>query len=153
MNKNLLIGIVIIVVIAVLFLAKGKTTQLPSTSQQYQTQQESTDTNKMTVVLNEQNDSGESGTATLEGVDGMLTVTLTLTGAPAGVSQPAHIHSGSCPDVGGVVHPLSFPEDGDSETTLETTLADLQKQSPLAINVHKSTTEAGVYVSCGDLTF
>ena len=153
MNKYLLIGIVIIVTVGVLFLAKGMPTQLPSTSQQYQTQPQSTAVNTMTVVLNEQNNSGETGTATLEEADGMVTVTLMLTGAPEGVSQPAHIHAGSCPEVGKVVYPLSFPEDGDSETSLETTFADLQNQMPLAINVHKSVAEASVYVSCGDLTF
>lgn len=74
-----------------------------------------------------------------------------MTGAAAGVTQPAHIHTGSCAQIGGVVYPLTFPVDGKSVTTLNTTWSALVAQKPLALNVHKSTSEASIYVSCGDL--
>lgn len=106
---------------------------------------------KVTVNLSSQNDSGEKGTATLEEVGGKVNVTLNLTGAPAGVTQPAHIHTGTCATIGGVLYPLSFPVDGMSETTLNVTMAQLKTQMPLALNVHKSQTEASVYYSCGEL--
>lgn len=96
--------------------------------------------------------SGESGTATLKEVGGKVEVTLELSGAPSGVSQPAHIHKGACPGVGEVLYPLSSPKDGKSETTLNTTLETLMGQLPLAINVHKSTAQSNIYVSCGDLS-
>ena len=107
---------------------------------------------EITVVLSEQNSSKESGTATLMEVDGKVKVTLKLTGASAGVTQPAHIHIGACPEVGAVKYPLTSPVDGMSETMLDVTLAELKSGLPLGINVHKSVTEAKVYVSCGDLS-
>ena len=106
---------------------------------------------KVTVTLNAQNNSGESGTATLEETGGKVKVALNLTGAPAGVSQPAHIHTGTCAAIVGVLYPLTFPMDGTSETTLNVTMAQLKEQMPLALNVHKSQAEASVYYSCGDL--
>ncbi|MBI2442384.1 MAG: hypothetical protein HYV40_00560 [Candidatus Levybacteria bacterium] len=43
-------------------------------------------------------------------------------------------------------------DSGESGTaTLTVSLASLKGQLPLAINVHKSGSEANVYVSCGDL--
>ncbi len=106
---------------------------------------------QVTVNLTKQNNSTESGTATLSEVGGKVKVTLKLTGAPSGVTQPAHIHVGKCPDVGAVKYPLTSPVNGMSETILDVTLAKLKSELPLGINVHKSVAEAKVYVSCGDL--
>ncbi|RJQ34415.1 hypothetical protein C4556_02655 [Candidatus Parcubacteria bacterium] len=104
------------------------------------------------VTLSAQNDSGMSGTATLTDMDGSTLVVLVLAGAPAGIAQPAHIHTGSCAEIGGVVYPLTFPVNGVSETTLGVSLETILAQLPLALNVHKSAEEVSVYVACGDLT-
>jgi len=104
-----------------------------------------------TVVLAEQNESGESGTAVLVEVDGKVVVTLNTVGALADVPQPAHIHTGVCPDVGGIAYPLTNVVNGVSQTTLDVTLAELAAQQPLGINIHKSVPESAIYVSCGDL--
>lgn len=104
-----------------------------------------------TVVLSEQNDSGENGTVSLKEVGGKVMVSVSMTGAPA-TAQPAHIHTGSCPKPGAVTYPLTNVVDGMSETTLDVTLAELKTQMPLAVNVHKSAAESGVYVACGDLS-
>lgn len=145
MNKNLLIVLVVVVVaVAGYFL-------LMKQSAPAEVAQEPTSAISKSVALVEQNDSGESGTAMLAEQDGQLVVTLELAGAPAGVPQPAHIHSGSCAEIGGVVYSLEFPVDGKSVTTLPISLSELAAQQPLAINVHKSSPLASVYVSCGDL--
>jgi len=107
----------------------------------------------MTVTLSAQNGSKENGTATLTEVNGKTTVTVDITGAPKGVAQPAHIHVGKCPAPGAVKYPLTNVTDGKSETTLNVTLDDLKSQAPLALNVHKSGTQASTYVSCGNLNF
>lgn len=105
-----------------------------------------------TVVLSEQNKSGQSGTAVLTEKDGNVTVNVSLTPGAKGVAQPAHIHTGACPDVGAVKYPLTNIVDGKSETTLGVTIDTLKAGLPLAINVHKSVPQAKVYVSCGDLS-
>src|SRR5581483_552511 len=101
--------------------------------------------------LDMQNGSYESGMATLQEVDGKVVVTLSLTGYPGGVSQPAHIHIGSCPNPGAVKYPLNSVVNGKSTTTIDTTLDALKSMGKLAINVHKSVAQSGVYYSCGNL--
>lgn len=155
MNRNLLIGVGVVVVLVVGYLLFSNMQQTPTPQPTTTTTQEtaspSATPSEISVTLSEQNTSGESGTATLMEVDGKVKVTLKLTGAPSGVVQPAHIHVGACPDVGAVKYPLTSPVDGMSETTLDVTLAQLKSELPLGINVHKSAAEAKVYVSCGDL--
>src|SRR3989344_4520231 len=106
----------------------------------------------ITVTLNAQNNSGESGSALLEDLNGKTKVSVRLSGAPAGAQQPSHIHVGACPAPGAVKYQLANVANGNSETMLEISLENLLKELPLAINVHKSAAEAGVYVSCGDIT-
>jgi hypothetical protein len=102
------------------------------------------------IALGEQNGSGQSGTATLEAAgDGMTKVTIELSNPPAD-PQPAHIHTGACPDVGDVAHALDNVEGGTSETDVPVTIEDLQA-GDFAVNVHKSEAEADVYVACGDI--
>src|SRR3989338_2289673 len=103
------------------------------------------------VALSAQNDSGMNGTATLTSMGESTLVELALTGAPAGIVQPAHINTGSCATIGGVVYPLEFPVNGVSATTLNVSLDAILAQLPLALNVHKSAEEVSVYVACGDL--
>ncbi len=105
----------------------------------------------MTVNLDTQNRSGESGTVTLQEVDNKVVVTLSLTGFPKNISQPAHIHVGSCPNPGAIKYPLTSVVNGKSVTTIDTTLSALKAMSPLAINVHKSLSQSNIYYSCGDL--
>jgi plastocyanin len=73
-----------------------------------------------------------------------------VTAAAAGVSQPMHIHTGPCAQLGGVVYPLTNVSSGASTTTVDAKLDDLLNGN-FAINVHKSTTESSVYTACGDL--
>ncbi len=109
----------------------------------------SSPSSEMTVVLAEENKSGESGTATLKEVEGKTVVTLTLTGYAN--PQPAHIHIGACPGVGAVKYPLTNVINGQSVTTLNVTLAELRQALPLAINVHQSATKITDYTACGAL--
>jgi plastocyanin len=105
----------------------------------------------VTVDLAAQNDSDQSGTATLTEEAGKTKVSVVLDQAPANANQPAHIHAGACPNPGAVVYPLTNVVAGRSETTLDVSLEDLLGQLPLAINIHKSAAEIGTYVSCGDI--
>jgi CHRD domain-containing protein len=104
----------------------------------------------VTVDLGEQNGSGQSGTTTLESMDGGMThVTIELSSPPAD-PQPAHIHSGTCAELGDVVYPLTNVEGGSSETDVAASLEDLQG-ADFAVNVHRSEADIGTYVACGDI--
>ncbi len=108
----------------------------------------------VSVPLTAENASGESGTAVLSEENGKVTVSVNLTGYPTdGTPQPAHIHVGACPGVGAVKYPLTSLINGTSVTVLDTTLAKLQSELPLAINIHKSAAESKVYTACGALSF
>ena len=81
-------------------------------------------------------------------------------------SHPAHIHSGTCADLGDVVLPLTdvTPIGDEAERTGATTAIPVQNSltvvdMPLqeiidgeyAINVHKSADEIDTYIACGDI--
>lgn len=155
MSKNLIIGIVVLAVAVVgymMFFNKPQNTPAPTTPVVTTSPSPAT-MSEIVVNLAKENQSTQSGTATLSEINGKVKVMLKLTGAPAGIAQPAHIHVGACPDVGAVKYPLTSPVNGMSDTVLDVTLTELKSQLPLAINVHKSGAEATVYVSCGDLKF
>lgn len=105
----------------------------------------------VTINLDEQSSSGQSGTATLEEVDGKVKVTIVLDGTVSASAQPAHIHTGSCPTPGAVLYPLTDVVSGQSETVLDVNMASIQGAGALAINVHKSVKESKVYTACGNL--
>lgn len=105
----------------------------------------------MKLTLSEENNSGESGTATLKEQNGKVVVTISLTGFTKDASQPAHIHVGDCPGVGKVKYPLTDVVNGQSTTTLDVSMDQLKSGLPLALNVHKSKAQIGVYTACGGL--
>jgi hypothetical protein len=105
-----------------------------------------------TVTLSAQNGSGETGTATLtKSGEKQTKVVLNVTGAPAGVNQPVHIHKGTCATLDPKpAYPLSPVVDGKSETTVNASLDSLQKDG-YAINGHKSAQDVKTYVFCGNV--
>lgn len=105
----------------------------------------------ITVQLDSQGGSGRTGTAVLAEIDGKVKVVVSLSGPSGGVLRPAHIHSGSCPDVGAVKYPLTSLAEGASQTNLDVSLDELAAQAPLAINIHKSSEEPSIYLACGDI--
>ncbi|MCL6579888.1 MAG: hypothetical protein K6T73_11030, partial [Candidatus Bathyarchaeota archaeon] len=68
----------------------------------------------VTVELKAVGDSGVSGQASLMPMGDKTMVSITLTGAPEGVAQPAHIHQGTCENLGAPKYPLSAVENGKS---------------------------------------
>jgi hypothetical protein len=105
----------------------------------------------VTVRLGQQNKSGESGTARLTPDGDKTKVVINLKGAPKGVSQPAHVHDGSCAKLDPKPkYPLQNVVDGKSTSEVPAKLDSLVGGN-LAINVHKSAEEAKIYVACGDI--
>jgi hypothetical protein len=106
----------------------------------------------VTVTLGPQNSSGQSGTATLSDVGGNKTkVVIAVSGQPANVPQPVHIHKGTCAQLDPApAYGLTTLADGKSETVIDQPLSTLQRER-FAINGHKSAQEANTYVFCGDI--
>lgn len=105
-----------------------------------------------TAKLDAQNNSGETGMATLtKAGDKQTKVVLDVKGAPAGASQPVHIHKGTCDKLDPKpAYPLSPVVNGKSETTVNASLDSLEKGG-YAINGHKSAQEVATYVFCGNI--
>ncbi len=104
------------------------------------------------VNLVQLNNSGESGTAILSEKGGYVTVTLNVVGSKNGMTQPSHIHTGTCPGIGGIKYSLKDVVNGGSTTILNVTMAQLKQQLPLAVNVHESTENFKNYVACGEIS-
>lgn len=103
-----------------------------------------------TVTLNAQNNSGQSGTATLTPMGGQTKVSISIKPGEAGVAQPAHIHAGTCDNLNPQPkYPLTSVTDGKSTTVVAAPIADLVNGN--AINIHKSGPEIKTYVACGNL--
>ncbi|CAA9555752.1 MAG: hypothetical protein AVDCRST_MAG73-3263 [uncultured Thermomicrobiales bacterium] len=111
------------------------------------------------IELSELNDSGVTGAAFLsETDDGLVEVSLELTGDAVTGDHPAHIHEGTCDDLDpNPIYPLlDVDADGLSENTGDDAveadggLAELT-EGEYAINIHLSAEEIGVYIACGNL--
>lgn len=143
-NKTLIESIVVIMALGTIWYGTTQTSPMEIIDKKLP--------RKITVKLDQQNNSGETGTALLMDLEGKTRVVLQLNGYPIDTSQPAHIHTGTCADLGEVKYPLIFPMNGSSETTLDTPLNSLLIELPLAVNIHKSAHEAGIYYACGNIT-
>jgi hypothetical protein len=103
------------------------------------------------VSLGAQNNSNETGAAILMDLgNGKTRVILKMNNASSN-AQPAHIHSGSCPNVGAIRYPLNAVVNGVSDSTINASISQLMNQLPLAINVHKSSSEMNISFSCGNI--
>jgi len=105
----------------------------------------------VTVQLTPQSNSGESGTATLSEQGTKTKVVLAVTGQPAGVAQPVHIHKGTCAQLDPKpAYGLTTLTKGKSETTVDVPMTSLQAGG-FAINGHKSAQDVKTYVFCGNI--
>jgi hypothetical protein len=101
------------------------------------------------VKLDAQNNSNESGTATLTPAGDSTKVVLDVKGGEG--TQPTHIHKGTCAQLDPKpAFPLSPVVNGKSETTVKASMKDLTSGG-YAINGHKSAQDLKTYVFCGDI--
>lgn len=111
---------------------------------------------KLEVTMKSDNNSGQVGFATLEslGEKGMRVIIETTVPITGDAPQQAHIHDGTCGEIGIIRAGLSRLEKlGDkrfgSTTDVALTFDDL-KTGPFAINAHDAS-DPSVYVSCGEV--
>jgi hypothetical protein len=103
-----------------------------------------------TVTMKAQNGSNEDGTATLTQQGSDVLVTISVSNGTT-TPQPAHIHTGSCANLGGVKYPLTNVVNGKSTTTVKNVELSSLQTGGFAINVHKSAADLATYTSCGDI--
>ena len=105
----------------------------------------------ITIPMKALNGSGENGTAVLTQASDGVHISVMLKGAPD-IAQPTHIHVGTCGNINKAPeYALQNTVDGKGSSTVKgVNLADLLKMH-YAINVHKSGTDLGTYVSCGNI--
>lgn len=107
--------------------------------------------NVITVRLDAQSNSGQTGTAMLQPLGDKTKVVIELSNVPAGVAQPAHIHRGSCDNLDKAPKwSLKAVTNGRSVTVVPASLDTILKDRT-AINIHKSAIETQIYVSCGNI--
>lgn len=146
MKKALPILIVIVIISAGAWYYFNQPTTAPANTNQNDTANRS-----LSLTLAEQNQSGQSGTANVYEQGDKTKIEVILRNSPTDTPQPSHIHTGSCAAIGGVKYPLSSLVNGESTTTLDVSYNQLLTELPLAINVHKSAAESGIYVACADI--
>lgn len=83
-------------------------------------------------------------------VDRVASVIIDTLPGPTGVHQPAHIHAGSCDDLGPIVFKLASVVDGRSLSLVSTSLAELLA-GDFAIDVHASEEESRMRIACGNI--
>jgi hypothetical protein len=105
----------------------------------------------VSVTLEAQNNSGQSGVATLMPEGNTTKVVIEIPNMPAGVAQPAHIHLGRCDNLDKAPKWNLEPVKGGRSVTVVPVPLDTILKERTAINVHKSAAEAQIYVACGNI--
>lgn len=100
------------------------------------------------IVLPQLNVSEQNGIVTFEPKEDKTIVKIKTVGYIHGISQPAHIHNGTCENAGDVIFPLNDLGNGESETVLDVSIEEISKSSYI-LNVHKSNEEINIYTACG----
>ncbi|MBI2065161.1 MAG: hypothetical protein HYT62_03865 [Candidatus Yanofskybacteria bacterium] len=164
-EKGFVVTTIVIVTVIIIIVAVGLAIWLgfrpgvpqPSPTPVATGPQRTSDNSSAMVPLSAQNNSGLNAKYQItavgspSGISSQTRIILTVMNAPQGISMPAHIHSGSCANLGAVKYPLTNVVGGTSVTTIDASILQLKLSLPLAINIHKSISEPGVYVACADL--
>ena len=105
----------------------------------------------MTIRLAEENGSGQTGTATLTAAGADATRVVVEVTSPPPESEPAHIHRGTCASLDPTpLYGLPNLMNGKTRATVPASLEQLTSGG-LALNVHRSDKQLGLYVACGNL--
>jgi Cu/Zn superoxide dismutase len=103
------------------------------------------------VAVAAEHGSGQHGTAMLVQKGDNVVVTLTMSGIPAGVAEPAHIHPGTCTNLNPVPkYPLTNATNGTTTTTIKGVKLGSLLGGKYAINVHNAD-NLKIYVACGPI--
>jgi hypothetical protein len=93
---------------------------------------------------------GQTGTAVFTARDSSETLVEVSVEPPFAEAQPIHLHSGTCGDIGPVLHALQNVVRGSSTTVIAEPLHEISATGAI-VNVHESYLNASNYTSCGKL--
>lgn len=102
------------------------------------------------VQLEEQQNSGTNGIASISNAEGKVRVSLNLSEYVPDTLQSAAVFTGKCDDRGSELYPLAATFNGQSVTTLETNPDQFNSRKPLSVVVFKSQ-ESKDIAACGNL--
>lgn len=110
---------------------------------------------ELKVSMKSDNNSGQVGFATIEDLGENIRVVIETTVPITGASpQLAHIHEGSCGEIGIIRAGLSLLEKTGDKTFGSTSVAKMTfkdlKEGDFNINAHDSS-DPSIYVSCGEI--
>lgn len=103
------------------------------------------------------NNSGVRGSAVVQSAGVGSGVRISIEGAIAGQHHPWHVHQGRCGSGGAIVGsagaytPLHVGNDGRASANITIGTA-LRENESYHVNVHRSPTELGTIISCGNLS-
>lgn len=92
----------------------------------------------------------QTGWATLSEESGNLIVEIQVTPSEA-VAQPAHIHHGTCDQLGKIEHSLENVIGGHSETEFPGVSLKSVATGDLAVNIHLSFSDFATFTACGEI--
>ncbi len=102
------------------------------------------------------NDSGIRGAAAVRTGYGQTGVSVTIAGAKSGEQHPWHVHRGTCGSGGPIVGPataypvLSVGANGEASASAKIDM-QLGETESYYVNIHKSPSDLGTIVSCGEI--
>lgn len=114
-------------------------------------------TDQWAATINPEGGTSITGTAVALGNASQTRVTVLLSGAMASAVHPWHIHLGQCGDNGAIVGPpatyppLTVGSDGSANASAIVPVG-LTTGTRYYVNIHKSPSEMGTIVACGNLT-
>lgn len=97
-----------------------------------------------------------AGEASARSLDGQTRVAVEIRGAAAGAVHPWHVHAGECGSGGAIVgQPTAYPvltASAEGTATASATIdLGLSGEADYYVNIHRSPTELGTIVACGEL--
>ena len=142
-KKGLIIIVVAIVAVGIFFLSQSSLTPSSNSDNGVPTG------GGKTFLLQPGSSFNAHGSATLSATAEGVWISLAVSDTPSsGGTYPAYIHEGTCAGLGPVLYLLTPISSGESDTLISTSLEELRRQLPIAINVNKSNSELNVSVTC-----
>lgn len=145
--------IIILLVVGIIFFTGDETTDEGMMEENEETEEMEEMENTVqsgAAILTALGESGVSGGAAFLVDSNNTAVQVVLEGTTEDVAHPAHVHMGTCEELGEVVYPLNDVVGGESTTLLEG--FDVS-DGDYVVNVHASAEDLDTSVACGQVMF